>query len=88
MNKAAQALGRLARGKAKHYSASERARRRERLVAVRAKRWPPRVDLADANKDCSVYSEVSVESPKSEKPPRIRVVRCGSLPHSESKGAC
>lgn len=40
MNKSAQALGRLARGKPKNYTAAELARRRQRLAEARAKRWP------------------------------------------------
>lgn len=39
-NKAAQVLGRLARGKAKTYSAEELERRRVLLCKARAKRWP------------------------------------------------
>ena len=40
MNKAAQFLGRLAKGKPKNFSKAERERRRQRLSKVRAKRWP------------------------------------------------
>lgn len=40
MNKAAQALGRLAKGVPKNFSPEELARRRDRLAAIRAKRWP------------------------------------------------
>ena len=40
VNKAAQALGKLAAGKPKNFSAAERKRRAERLAAARAKRWP------------------------------------------------
>ena len=40
MNKIAQALGRMARGVPKTYTAAELARRRQRLAAARAKRWP------------------------------------------------
>jgi hypothetical protein len=39
-NKAAQALGRLAAGKPKHYTPGELAARTARLAAARAKRWP------------------------------------------------
>jgi hypothetical protein len=39
MNKAAQHLGRLARGKPKRISQAERKRRRERLSEARKKRW-------------------------------------------------
>lgn len=43
MNKAAQALGRRAKGVPKKISAEERAARRQRMAAARAKRWeaPP-----------------------------------------------
>lgn len=40
VNKAAQALGKLAAGKPKNFSAAERKRRANRLAAARAKRWP------------------------------------------------
>ena len=40
VNKAAQALGKLAAGKPKNFSAAERTRRADRLAAARAKRWP------------------------------------------------
>ena len=40
MNPHASALGRLARGKPKVYTAAERARRRARLAEVRKRRWP------------------------------------------------
>ena len=40
MNRAAQQLGRLARGKAKTLSKTERRRRAERLAVARQKRWP------------------------------------------------
>lgn len=39
-NQAAQALGRLAAGKKKNYTAEEIAARTARLAAARAKRWP------------------------------------------------
>lgn len=39
MNKAAQALGRLAKGVPKTYTAAELARRKTRLAAARKKRW-------------------------------------------------
>jgi len=39
-NQAAQALGRLAAGKKKTYTAEEIAARTARLAAARAKRWP------------------------------------------------
>lgn len=39
MNTHASALGRMARGKPKTYTAAERARRRARLAAVRKRRW-------------------------------------------------
>jgi hypothetical protein len=39
MNRAAQALGRLAKGVPKTYTAEELERRKQRLVAARAKRW-------------------------------------------------
>lgn len=39
MNKAAQALGRMAKGKPKKYSAEEIKRRAERLAVARKKRW-------------------------------------------------
>ena len=40
MNKAASALGKMAAGKPKHFSAAECERRRERLAAARKTRWP------------------------------------------------
>ena len=40
MNKHAQALGRLAKGKKKTLTKSERERRRKRLAKAREKRWP------------------------------------------------
>jgi hypothetical protein len=39
MNRAAQKLGRLARGKPKRYSSAEIARRKKRLAEARKKRW-------------------------------------------------
>lgn len=39
MNKAAQSLGRLAKGVPKNYTAAEIERRKARLRAARAKRW-------------------------------------------------
>ena len=39
MNRAAQQLGRLAKGKAKTLSKAERKRRAERLAVARLKRW-------------------------------------------------
>jgi hypothetical protein len=39
MNKAAQALGRLGRGKPKRISQAERQRRRQRLAEARKLRW-------------------------------------------------
>ena len=39
MNRAAQALGRLGRGKPKNYTAAELARRKKRLADARLKRW-------------------------------------------------
>ena len=39
MNKAAQALGRMARGVPKNYSPAEIARRKKRLAEARKKRW-------------------------------------------------
>lgn len=38
MNKAAQELGRMARGKPKNYTPAERERRRAAMVALNAKR--------------------------------------------------
>ncbi len=40
MNKAAQALGRMAAGKPKNFSAAELERRKKRLAEARQKRWP------------------------------------------------
>jgi len=40
MNKAAQQLGRLAKGKPKRISQAESKRRRESLAEARKKRWP------------------------------------------------
>jgi len=39
VNRAAQALGRLGRGKPKSYTAAELARRKKRLADARLKRW-------------------------------------------------
>jgi hypothetical protein len=39
-NEAAQALGRLAKGVPKHYTAEEIEKRTARLVLAREKRWP------------------------------------------------
>ena len=39
MNKAAQTLGRLAKGVPKNYTAAELARRKKRLSDARLKRW-------------------------------------------------
>lgn len=39
MNKAAQSLGRLAKGRPKTFTPAELAIRKERLSAARAKRW-------------------------------------------------
>ncbi len=41
-NPAAQALGRLAAGVPKTYTAAELARRKKRLAEARKKRWPTR----------------------------------------------
>ena len=40
MNKAAQALGKLAKGKPKNYSRGELAKRKKRLAKARRQRWP------------------------------------------------
>ena len=40
MNRASQALGRLAKGIPKNFSVAERARRKALLALARAKRWP------------------------------------------------
>jgi hypothetical protein len=40
MNRAAQALGRLAKGVPKKFSAAELARRKKLLSEARKKRWP------------------------------------------------
>lgn len=39
-NPAAVALGKLASGKPKNYTAAELARRKKRLAEARKKRWP------------------------------------------------
>lgn len=44
MNRAAQALGRRAKGVPKNYTAAELERRTKRLALARAKRWPKKVD--------------------------------------------
>lgn len=44
-NKAAQAIGRLARGVPKNYSAAEIAKRTQRLAEATKKRWPKRKPL-------------------------------------------
>jgi hypothetical protein len=43
MNKAAQELGRLAKGKPKRLTPGERQRRARSMAAARMKRWPERV---------------------------------------------
>jgi hypothetical protein len=40
MNRAAQILGRRAKGVPKHFSSKELERRKRRLALARAKRWP------------------------------------------------
>ena len=40
MNKAAQALGRMGKGKAKTLTQAERKRRGKRLAEARKRRWP------------------------------------------------
>jgi len=40
MNKAASALGKLAKGIPKRFSQAEIERRKQRLALARAKRWP------------------------------------------------
>ncbi len=40
MNRAARALGRMAKGKPKHYSKAEIVIRTARLKLARARRWP------------------------------------------------
>ena len=50
MNRAAQVLGRLARGVAKSYTPAERARRRERLALLRKRRWPVKATRARRRK--------------------------------------
>ena len=44
MNRAAQALGRLARGVRKSLTDAERKRRAEALAKARTKRWPKNPD--------------------------------------------
>lgn len=50
MNKAAQALGRRAKGVPKTISEEEREARRQRMAAARAKRWeaPPTPQKSEA----------------------------------------
>jgi hypothetical protein len=43
LNRAAQALGRLAKGVPKQFSREEIERRSKRLAAARLKRWPKKV---------------------------------------------
>jgi len=50
MNKAAQALGRMAKGCPKNYTAAELARRKARLSEARAKRWPKKLVQEDFSK--------------------------------------
>lgn len=59
MNKNAQALGRMAKGKPKNYSKAERKRRAERLAVARSKRW-----RAKSNKAITVsgYPAVTVDN--------------------------
>jgi hypothetical protein len=58
LNKAAQALGRLAKGKPKNYSAEEIARRSKILAGINSrkrakakKRRMPNVELSDVRRD-------------------------------------
>ena len=44
MNKAAQELGRLGKGKRKTLTKAERKRRAERLAKAREKRWPDKAN--------------------------------------------
>lgn len=53
MNKAAQALGRLAAGKPKRYTAAELARRKKRLADARLKRWPTKGAALRSNAEVS-----------------------------------
>jgi len=46
MNKAAQELGRLAKGKPKTLSQAERKRRADRLAEARKKRWPRKANAS------------------------------------------
>jgi len=56
MNKAAQALGKLAKGKPKTLTKAERKRRKESLAQAREKRWPVKKDdiLANASRQESM----------------------------------
>jgi len=45
VNKAAQELGRLGKGKPKTLSKAERKRRAERLAEARKKRWPGKANM-------------------------------------------
>jgi hypothetical protein len=49
MNKAAQALGKLAKGKLKTLTKAERKRRKESLALAREKRWPKKKGDIPAN---------------------------------------
>lgn len=48
VNRAAQRLGRMARGKPKQYSAQEIKRRTKLLELARKRRWPIKPDLVPA----------------------------------------
>ena len=45
-NKAASALGKLAKGKPKNLTKAEIARRTKRLAEAREKRWPKKSDIS------------------------------------------
>lgn len=53
MNKAAQQLGRMARGKKKNLSPQEIERRTKRLADARKKRWPAKDGISSANAEVS-----------------------------------
>lgn len=53
MNKAAQALGRLGKGKRKTLTKAERKRRAERIAEARKKRWPVKANITHHAEDDS-----------------------------------
>lgn len=73
VNKAAQALGKMAAGKPKNFSAAERKRRADRLAAARVKRWPSKSNTGVRG------GATASGTPSTEQP-------CSALNHHKEKG--